>query len=241
MNPLAPLHDHSVFKQLCIPLALALSLAASTPQAAGGLRFQQRNLVSDGSIPAAHADPNLVNGWGVAFNPFGFVWVADADGIVSTLYDGDGNVQSLVVQIPEPDAATGGEPTGIVFNGSNNFVVSKGGVSGPSRFMFATEDGVIAGWAPNVDLTHAIRVVDGSASGANYKGLALSAGWQHPVDLCDRFLQRTRRCVRQQFPPGGVAGRRLHTTRASRRASRRSASRRSAGTSTSPTPSRTRA
>jgi uncharacterized protein (TIGR03118 family) len=165
-----------VFKQLWIPLALSLSLAAvSTAQAAGSLRFQPRNLVSDGSIAAAHVDPHLVNAWGVAFNPYGFVWVADADGHVSTLYDGDGNVQSLVVQIPEPDAATGGEPTGIVFNGSDNFVVSQGGVSGPSRFMFATEGGVIAGWAPNVDLTHAILAVDGSAHGANYKGLALGA------------------------------------------------------------------
>ena len=165
-----------VFKQLWIPLALSLSLAAvSTAQAAGSLRFQQRNLVSDGSIAAAHVDPHLVNAWGVAFNPYGFVWVADADGHVSTLYDGDGNVQSLVVQIPEPDAATGGEPTGIVFNGSDNFMVSQGGVSGPSRFMFATEGGVIAGWAPNVDLTHAILAVDGSAHGANYKGLALGA------------------------------------------------------------------
>jgi uncharacterized protein (TIGR03118 family) len=165
-----------VFKQLWIPIALSLSLAAvSTAQAAGSLRFQQRNLVSDGSIAAAHVDPHLVNAWGVAFNPYGFVWVADADGHVSTLYDGDGNVQSLVVQIPEPDAATGGEPTGIVFNGSDNFVVSQGGVSGPSRFMFATEGGVIAGWAPNVDLTHAILAVDGSAHGANYKGLALGA------------------------------------------------------------------
>jgi uncharacterized protein (TIGR03118 family) len=34
---------------------------------------------------------------------------------------------------------------------------------------------VIAGWAPNVDLTHAILAVDGSAHGANYKGLALGA------------------------------------------------------------------
>ena len=175
MNSPAPAPGSSIFKQLCIPLALAVSLAASTAQAADGLRFQQRNLVSDGGVPAAHVDPNLVNAWGVAFNPFGFVWVADADGHVSTLYDGDGNVQSLVVQIPEPDAATGGEPTGIVFNGSNNFVVGKGGVSGPSRFMFATEGGVIAGWAPNVDTTHAILAVDGSAHGASYKGLALSA------------------------------------------------------------------
>jgi hypothetical protein len=58
--------------------------------------------VSDGFITAEHTDPNLVNAWGVAFNPFGFVWVADADAHVSTLYDGDGNANALVVQIPLP-------------------------------------------------------------------------------------------------------------------------------------------
>ena len=53
----------------------------------------------------------------------------------------------------------------------------KAGVSGPSRFLFATEDGVIAGWAPNVDGTHAIVAVDHSMQdGAIYKALALSAG-----------------------------------------------------------------
>ena len=159
---------------LAFGLGLALAVAPAT-RAEAGVRFQQRNLVSDGAHPAAHVDPNLVNAWGVAFNPFGFVWVADADGHVSTLYDGDGNLQSLVVQVPSPTTATGGSPTGIVFSGSNNFVVAQGALSGPSRFMFATEEGVIAGWAPNVDLTHAIRVIDRSATGANYKGLALSA------------------------------------------------------------------
>jgi uncharacterized protein (TIGR03118 family) len=102
---------------------------------------------------------------------------------VSTLYDGNGvpqplSPQPLVVQIPSPAGSDGpGNPTGIVFNASSGFVVSQGGASGASRFIFATEDGVIAGWAPNVDPTHAIRVVDNSAtSGAVYKGLALSAG-----------------------------------------------------------------
>lgn len=158
-------------------LAFALALAIAPAVQAGGFFYEQRNLVSDGSIPADHTDPNLVNAWGVAFNPFGFVWVANAETGTSTLYDGDGNVQSLVVQIPSPtDDNGGGAPTGIVFNASNGFVVGKGGVSGPSRFLFATEDGVIAGWAPNVDVTHAVRAVNNSTSGAIYKGLALSAG-----------------------------------------------------------------
>src|SRR5229473_788317 len=52
--------------------------------------------------------------------------------------------------------------------------------SGPSQFLFATEDGTISGWNPSVDPTEAIIVVDrskvmqGGFKGAVYKGLALS-------------------------------------------------------------------
>lgn len=161
-------------------LALAFSTAPAAPPALkvplAGFLYQQHNLVSDGAVPADHIDPNLVNAWGIAFNPFGAAWVADNGSGVSTLYDGAGNAIPLVVQIPSPGSDSGGNPTGIVYNGSFGFVVSKAALSGPSRFLFATEDGVIAGWAPNVDVTHAIRVIDNSASGAVYKGLALSAG-----------------------------------------------------------------
>jgi len=165
---------HAAFARRWSALSLSLLLAMG-PAAAASL-FQRHNLVSDGTIAAAHTDPHLVNGWGVAFNPFGFVWVAAADGMVSTLYDGHGNVQSLVVQIPSPTASTGGHPTGIVFNGSDGFVATKGTASGPSRFLFATEQGVIAAWSPTVDLTHALRMVNNSAMGSSYKGLALGAG-----------------------------------------------------------------
>jgi uncharacterized protein (TIGR03118 family) len=59
-------------------------------------------------------------------------------------------------------------------------VISKDGVSGPAFFLFATEDGTIAGWNPNVDNAQAVIAVDNSTAtdagrdvGANYKGLAL--------------------------------------------------------------------
>ena len=39
--------------------------------------YSVHNLVSDGSVKADHPDTDLVNPWGVAFNPNGFVWVAD--------------------------------------------------------------------------------------------------------------------------------------------------------------------
>jgi uncharacterized protein (TIGR03118 family) len=68
-----------------------------------------------------------------------------------------------------------GAPTGIVFNSSNDFAVGNGTISGPSRFIFATEDGGIAGWAPNVDGTHALPAPVTNDDGAIYKGLALAA------------------------------------------------------------------
>lgn len=159
-------------------LTLACSLAA-LPARADDTAFARRNLVSDGFLAAEHTDPNLVNAWGIAFNPFGPVWVADNGTGLSTLYDGGGNIVPLVVQIPTPTESSGGTPTGIVFNGStstSSFAVGNGTTSGPSKFLFATEDGVIAGWAPSVATTQAFVGVDNSGAGAVYKGIALSAG-----------------------------------------------------------------
>src|SRR5207247_851505 len=87
----------------------------------------------------------------------------------------------LVVTIPPPTGGTPpAAPTGMVFNSGNRaqpsaFVVSANGKSGPSLFLFATEDGTISGWNPKVDPTNAILAVDRSTvgSGAVYKGLAL--------------------------------------------------------------------
>jgi uncharacterized protein (TIGR03118 family) len=140
--------------------------------------YQVHNLVSDGFLPADHTDQNLVNAWGIALNPTGPAWIADNGSGLSTLYDGAGMPLSLVVQIPTPTANTGGNPTGIVFNPVNaatSFPVSlNGGTAGGSRFIFATEDGVIAGWAPSVDGTHAVVAVDSSSNNAVYKGLTIS-------------------------------------------------------------------
>src|ERR1700761_4252100 len=77
--------------------------------------FTATALVSDGAVAAAHTDANLKNPWGVAFNPQGFVWVADNGTNLATLYDGNGAPQSLVVTIPN-GVNGAASPTGIVFN-----------------------------------------------------------------------------------------------------------------------------
>jgi uncharacterized protein (TIGR03118 family) len=137
-------------------------------------RFKSTMLVSDGAVAAAHTDPNLKNAWGVAFNPKGFVWVANNGTQTATLYDGNGVVQSLVVAIPAT-ASGPASPTGIVFNGSTtDFMVSQAGKTGAAAFIFVGEGGSVTAWSPAVDLTHAITVSDSSAAGAVYKGLAIA-------------------------------------------------------------------
>ena len=147
----------------------SMTPAAVTPTIASA--FATRTLVADSGTGAEHVDPNLVNAWGIAFNPTGFVWVADNGTSLSTLYDGNGVPQTLVVEIP-PGSAGASNPTGIVFNSGATFQVTQNGVSGSSAFIFASENGTLSGWSPAVNRTNAILAVDTGATGAVYKGLA---------------------------------------------------------------------
>jgi uncharacterized protein (TIGR03118 family) len=185
-------------RRFLIPLAplVAVSAVALTaidaPAKAddGGIAarsYVQTNLVSDIPGLAAHTDPNLRNPWGTSVGPGSPIWVSDNAAGLTTLYDGTGNARPLVVTIPaapSAGASATGTPTGQAFNtfdpGSSDFVISKAGASGPGFFLFATEDGTIAGWNPNVDATRAVIAVDRSTAtdgagdvGAAYKGLAL--------------------------------------------------------------------
>ena len=151
-------------------LAMCLFLVVASPVlwADGTNGYTQHNLVSDGFVHADNTDPNLKNPWGLVFNPRSDVWVADTGTGLSTLYDGSGTAVPLVVKIP------GGSPTGIVYNDSSGFVVSRGGASGPSSFIFATEHGRISGWNYDVDSANAVTMVDNARkTGAVYKGLAI--------------------------------------------------------------------
>jgi uncharacterized protein (TIGR03118 family) len=159
---------------LCAASAAALVSCGSDDTSSG---YAMRSLVTDvaaGPYGAAHQDSNLVNAWGLAFNPAGFVWVANAETSTSTLYDGNGVLQQLVVAIPA-GAAGAAQPTGIVYSGTDEFPVTQGGITAPSRFIFVGEAGTVAGWAPSVNLTIAVTVYDASAGGASYRGAALAS------------------------------------------------------------------
>lgn len=134
--------------------------------------FAVTSLVSDQAGLALHQDANLVDAWGIVFAPGAAVWVNDNGTNKSTLYDGNGVAQSLIVAIP-PGTSTanipGGtaNPTGIVFNGTSGFQVA----GAPASFIFVGEEGTISGWASG---STAVKVVDNSAAGAVYKGVGIS-------------------------------------------------------------------
>ena len=164
---------------------VGVALAAGIVSCGGGhdrmedvtTKFTVLDLVSDGTPAAAHIDSKLVNAWGIAFNPIGFVWVANNGSNTSTLYDGKGVPQTLVVSIPVGSSGNAA-PTGIVFNSTQDFKVSQNGVAAASPFIFVGEAGTVSGWSPTVNRTAAITVVDGGANGPNvpvYKGLAISS------------------------------------------------------------------
>jgi uncharacterized protein (TIGR03118 family) len=136
--------------------------------------FVEVNLASDLPGMARVTDPNLVNPWGIAFSPTGPFWFADNGSGVSDVLDGRGQPVPLVAMVPSA-TRSGSAPTGTVFNDGSGFAISADGVAAPSRFLFATEDGTIAGWSALVDPTRAILAVDNSSLGAVYKGLALAA------------------------------------------------------------------
>lgn len=134
--------------------------------------YSSQVLVSNGSVPGSLTDPNLANTWGIVFNPTGVVWVNNQGTGKSTLYDGNGVAQSLVVTVPGPAPGVPSNPTGIVFSGGADFVVTNGERTGPARFIFATLEGSISGWAPNVDALNAQLAVP-TTGAAVYTGLAL--------------------------------------------------------------------
>jgi uncharacterized protein (TIGR03118 family) len=136
--------------------------------------FSQTDLASNGTVMAATTDANLINPWGLALAPTGPMWVANNGTQTSTLYDGTGIKQSLVVAIPPPSAGPA-DPTGMVFNSSSDFAISKnGGAASPASFIFSGEGGAISGWSESVDPLNSVTAYDDGAGGAVYKGLAIA-------------------------------------------------------------------
>src|SRR5262249_39133239 len=147
------------------PHSLALEKLEERCLLSGG--YLQTNLVSDLPNVAKRTDPNLVNPWGITADPNGDLRISDNGPGLSTLYTINGTGLPQVVTIPPPAGSPPGTtaaPTGNVLNTTSDFVIVSGQKSRPSTFVFATEDGTLSGWNPQVNRDNAILTVDNSPS-----------------------------------------------------------------------------
>ena len=135
--------------------------------------YQQVNLVSDTmGFGAAIIDPNLVNAWGIAEAPTGPIWISSNGPGLSTIYNDEGMTLRTPVAIPSPDSTGGGTPSGVVFNATTDFSFWDGKNLTASKFIFATEDGIVAAWGGGGAAT---AVVNNFSTNAVYKGLAIAS------------------------------------------------------------------
>jgi len=156
------------------PLAASLFLTAAPLMfgAGSGNAYLIHNLVADQPGIADFTDPNLVNPWGFATSTSSPFWVTDGGTGLSTVYSSNGAISTTKPSVPPSAKGTSpSTPSGIVFNGTGGFLV-QGKVP---NFIFVTADGALSAWASAVSATQAQLMVDNSASGAVYYGLAISA------------------------------------------------------------------
>lgn len=155
----------------CLVLVTAPALAAHSPTAPNA-GYQESDLVSDLAATALHKDPRLVNPWGIVAGP-GSIWVNDNGTGETTIYGPAGQPFAFTIFIPAPGGGAAA-PSGLVFNNTHSFMVAKNGHQAPSTLLMSTEDGTITAWNLQVNHSNAVIVVDRSAAGAVYKGLALA-------------------------------------------------------------------
>jgi uncharacterized protein (TIGR03118 family) len=157
---------------------------AQMGQIVAGTDFTIVNEITNQStVSATTFDPALKNSWGLSEFPNGGpLWVADNNSGLATIYNFKtfANITPPGSGIAIPGLmGAAGAPTGNVFTtlSTDAFDLTPGNANTHAFFVFDTEDGLIAAWAPKVNAGAAITVVDqsnGDGSGAVFKGLAIS-------------------------------------------------------------------
>lgn len=170
--------------------SIIFSLALAFFSNIASAQYQLTNLDSNQVDKAQFDDPLAVNGWGLARTATSPWWVSDQGSGWSTLYDGTGAKQALVVAVPAATGSAVGQPTGIVVNASTTgeFAVQ----AKPSIFIFDSLDGTISAWAPGVNRFAAQKVIDDSANKASYTALAItsrpSGNFMYAVDNANNVV-----------------------------------------------------
>lgn len=179
-----------------------LTLTLTGPSNAAENSYKETRFVANkASYKAKTVEPEMINAWGIAIRPMGaggHFWVTAKE----TSFEYVGDVQKATdpalrelhtdslkyVKLP-----VGGEEnvaTGTVFSDSTqDFIITqnvKGAdpITAPSKFLFASDGGIISAWTERkkADGTfdraaEANKVIDQSAEGAQFFGLAISKAY----------------------------------------------------------------
>jgi uncharacterized protein (TIGR03118 family) len=173
---------HSRHVRLVSKLLVTSGMAAMV--LSGSLRastlYVQTNLASDINGLAANTDTNLKNPWGMSFAPTSPFWVSDQVTGKSTLYNGAGVAQGLIVTTPPA-------PTGQVFNSSSSFNLPTGG---KALFIFDSLSGTISGWngAQGTTAFTEFTATDGAAFTGLANGSNGSGDFLYAADFANRRI-----------------------------------------------------
>src|SRR5271165_119685 len=180
--------------------AAMLSLVVASAQT-GTNAYIQHNLVPDVPGLADVTDPNLVDPWGMSFSTSSPYWITNHGKGNTTVYTNSNTttgvaISSTVVTIPP--AAGGTSPstaTGQVQNSTTGFLLANGT---KASFIFCTEDGTVSAWNGG---TAAAVMIDNSASGAVYKGMAIATNGSAPMLYLANFSNGSVDVLDTSFKP----------------------------------------
>jgi uncharacterized protein (TIGR03118 family) len=129
---------------------------------------------------------------------------------MSQVYDKDGGQLIPAVTIPGNDPKLPGHPSGIVYNGTTDFVIP--GTTTPARFIYAGTDGVLSAWAGGSTGT----VIGNNGPASIYTGLALDTVGKESylyaanlalgrIDVWDKDFHPVNRSITDPNLPAGYA------------------------------------
>jgi uncharacterized protein (TIGR03118 family) len=187
------------YRSKALHLAAVGCVLSFSPIGSFGQHYTQTNLVSDlanvDGQAVAVQDPNLKNAWGLARSASSPWWVNNAGTGTSTLYTGTGTIVAppSPVTVPNAPGAKGASaPTGIVFNGTTDFMIRNvpGKTPAPAAFIFATLNGTISAWNPAVTPLQ-LAVNEVMQTGSVFTGLTLAEAGGHHFLIAANFSKAT--------------------------------------------------
>jgi uncharacterized protein (TIGR03118 family) len=185
---------------LASALLVGLVLSPASSRAGSAVPFREIDLASDLPGRAAHQDSSLVNPWGIAQGHDGSFRIAANGSGLGLLLFADGRSARGAITIPPPD---GGNPSGVVSDGAEDFTISDGHRHGKAELIFVSEDGSVSAWSPALDRNSAIRVA--TTTDAVYKGVAIGSDRHGPLLYAANFHAGSIDVFDRRFRPVTIA------------------------------------